>query len=244
MCALRAFTAASPPSAPGLARTRSRLLPPRAVRDGLPCYARASRGLPHEFVCVHGAKAFLTVVQPDAVWVSLVPKIDDGALDPLLTIRLNGVAHLEAQNAHFAIHDPLLQRLLVQVAADEYQATLPDLRAAPTEPGVEAPVEEHVHALEHKLLGHALDREHTFVAEEVLRRVLLQLTEPHPQLLVVQLTLKADARGAHGQIVLVFTLGVEKLRIHLQGFVQREGFDVDELRRLHLAVLCADDVRI
>eukprot|EP00630_Chrysocystis_fragilis_P006225 CAMPEP_0197388698 /NCGR_PEP_ID=MMETSP1165-20131217/1214_1 /TAXON_ID=284809 /ORGANISM="Chrysocystis fragilis, Strain CCMP3189" /LENGTH=417 /DNA_ID=CAMNT_0042914049 /DNA_START=325 /DNA_END=1574 /DNA_ORIENTATION=- len=183
------------------------------------------------------------VVEADAVRVALVPKLDDlSALEALLDVGQDGVANLEAELVvDFAGKEALLEFVVVEVAADEDEATLAGLAFLPGVVAVEAALEEHVDALEDELVVHADDGEEALVPKEVLALGDEDAVDEGLEAVDVDLALELEADGGDGRVVLVLAVGVEKLGVHRDDALEREGLDAEEELWVDLRLLRAVD---
>mmetsp|Transcript_27592 Transcript_27592/g.70014 ORF Transcript_27592/g.70014 Transcript_27592/m.70014 type:complete len:416 (-) Transcript_27592:227-1474(-) len=172
--------------------------------------------------------------------------LENDAWLPLADVGKDLVPDAEAERLlGLAVLEALDESSLVQVAPDEDKLAVSLLAILPR--GLlKAALEDHVHPLEHKLLLHAPDREHALVAEEVHGRLHVANEAPDVALELADADLpdKLAGAGADGVIVLMFAIDVEELGVHLEDTVELEGANVEDILRVNLGLLAAEDLGV
>jgi hypothetical protein len=185
----------------------------------------------------------LLVLDFNAIRVAFLPELQDFACVPVVftQARLHGIAHLESQGVlGLALQKAINQPLLIKVLADEDEATLADFVVFPDNVVlVEATFEKHVNPLENKFPLHPLDSKHTFVAKQVLANCLQQLANPLMKAMDVEFALELCAAGRHTVVVFGILVVREEIRVDIQGTLEIESADSDQLLRIDPAVFTA-----
>mmetsp|Transcript_6321 Transcript_6321/g.14820 ORF Transcript_6321/g.14820 Transcript_6321/m.14820 type:complete len:223 (+) Transcript_6321:270-938(+) len=172
-----------------------------------------------------------------------------GAARPLVrpSVALDLVADAEPQRHALLQHvlrrreagvEPLDQRRLVEVLADEDQLAQARLVVAPRL--AEVAVEGHVHRMVHEAPLGVLDGQYALHPEDVLARLLDELVDPVLQELEVELAHAHRAQVARRPLVETYTrhvgvvmgrrdVGVEQVRARLQRALQVEAVNVEHL---------------
>ena len=128
-----------------------------------------SNGSSHVIVVVNGNPniGFFIVLNLNPVGISFVPRLQDPTFGKGANVGINGVTDVEAELLCLAFHEALLERFMVEVAADEHETFAHLIVLPQANLSAEIAAEEQ-NAMEDALFLDAFDGEHALVSEEIL----------------------------------------------------------------------------
>ena len=185
----------------------------------------------------------IVFVELDAVGIALVPVLDDGAFHEFPHIGLDLVANLETKGVrNTARHKPVPEELVVEVLSDKDESRLALRFGLGPLAFVKAAGKDHSNALKDKLLVHSLDGQDTLVAIQVGTIFGDESLDPSLHEIDVDgISLDLAAHRGDTFVMHVLTVLVQKVWLEFEDAVQFKGLDVEELLRVHLAMLGASD---
>ena len=178
------------------------------------------------------------------VRVALVPTFQNLAFSKFTDVRIDRVAHIEAQFLRTAGHQAGFKGFGVKISTDENKPALPCFVVSPSLDFVaKVATKEHVNALENEFLFHALHGENALVSEQILSHVVHDGVNPSLEFVDVEFAFKFGTHGGDARVVLVLALGVQELRVHVQGSFKVKRLDTDEVAGIDEAVFGVENRR-